>query len=160
MSRLPPSKRVSSKTALDQTAFRPQLTSLIDVMTFLLLFLIKSFSVQGDVITPAKNLDLPVSASQTPPKPSLSIEITKNNVVADGKTVGTITQIMKSDTMLIPDLYRLLAQIYSGREISNLKGGILIQADRETEYSVLKRVMFSCSKAGLKDFTILAVQKE
>jgi hypothetical protein len=40
--------------------FRPQLTSLIDVMTILLVFLIKSFSVDGNLITPSDDLILPV----------------------------------------------------------------------------------------------------
>jgi biopolymer transport protein ExbD len=37
---------------------------------------------------------------------------------------------------------------------------VMIKADREIEFSILKRVMYSCNKAGFIDFTILAIQKE
>jgi biopolymer transport protein TolR len=144
----------------ERTEFRPQLTSLIDVMTFLLVFLIKSFSVEGDIITPAENLVLPNSISQKPPRPSTSIEITKNTVCAEGKILSALTAIVKSDSMLIPGVFRWASGRTTQRAASEPGEPILIQADREIEYAVLKKVMYSCSKAGCTNFSILAVQSE
>ncbi len=157
-----PSKSVSSfaPPRQEKTDFRPQLTSLIDVMTFLLVFLIKSFSVQGDIVTPAANLNLPVSSSQLPPRPSLSIEVTRTDVIAEGKLLASLSSVSGSDAMLLPGLYRWTAERRTHISAAQQNEPILIQADRETEYSVLKRVMYSCSKAGFINFTILAVQKE
>jgi biopolymer transport protein ExbD len=151
--------RYSAALDDEQTTFRPQLTSLIDVMTFLLVFLIKSFSVQGDVITPSANLELPVSNSRTPPKPAASVEITKNNVMAEGKVLSPLTSMDKTDPLLIPGVYKWMAFLHS-RLSDTLPHEVLIQADREIEYIHLKRVMYSCSKAGFIDFTLLAVEKE
>ena len=146
----------------DQTTFRPQLTSLIDVMTFFLVFLIKSFSVQGDVITPADNLRLPLSKSCKPPHPAASIEITAKNVMAEGRVLSTISTSDRADPLLIPGVFQWMSLL--GARSSNLSTPpsreVLIQADREIEYAALKRVMYSCSKAGFSDFTILAIQKE
>jgi hypothetical protein len=37
---------------------------------------------------------------------------------------------------------------------------VLIQCDREIEFSIVKKVMFSCSKAGFSDFSVLVIQEE
>jgi biopolymer transport protein ExbD len=160
MKRLPRAGKFSSATQDDQTTFRPQLTSLIDVMTFLLVFLIKSFSVQGDVITPSTNLELPLSTSHKPPKPAASLEITKTSVMADGKVLSMLSASDKTDSMIIPGIYKWM--VFRRSQMSDTAQGreVLIQADREIEYAVLKRVMYSCNKAGFMDFTILAIQKE
>ncbi len=152
--------RYSAPADSDQTTFRPQLTSLIDVMTFLLVFLIKSFSVQGDVITPSTDLELPLSSTNTPPHPAATIEITKTNVIADGKILSPLTAADRSDLLLLPGVYKWMSLLHSRSSDTAASHDVLIQADREIEYAALKRVMYSCSKAGFIDFTILAIQKE
>ena len=152
--------RYSPPADSGQTTFRPQLTSLIDVMTFLLVFLIKSFSVQGDVITPSENLQLPLSTSSKPPKPAASIEITNANVMAEGKILSPLTEVDRADPLLMPGVFRWMSQLRARFPGTSQSREVLIQADREIEYSFLKRVMYSCSKAGFSDFTILAIQKE
>lgn len=152
--------RFSTYVEAETTTFRPQLTSLIDVMTFLLVFLIKSFSVQGDVVTPSANLELPVSRSNTSPKSITSIEVTKNSIVADGQVISPLNAADRADPLLMPDLFKWM-KLLGSRSIDTVAARqVMIKADREIEFSVLKRVMYSCSKAGFIDFTILAVQKE
>jgi biopolymer transport protein TolR len=157
---LSPGRYSSSASTLDQTTFRPQLTSLIDVMTFLLVFLIKSFSVQGDVITPSENLQLPLSITNKPPKPGTSLEITKTNILAEGKVISSLSTIDGTDSLLIKGVFQWMSLERAHFPETSQSREVLIQADREIEYSILKRVMYSCSKAGFTDFTILAVQKE
>lgn len=142
------------------TVFRPQLTSLIDVMTFLLVFLIKSFSVDGNIITPASNLDLPTSTSPKKPQPSLSIEITKNAVLCEGEVLSTLDAKSSRDSLLLPGVFHRMAAYKQNHPVVKDPEKVLIQADREIDFSYLKRVMYSCSKAGFSDFTILAVKKE
>ena len=144
----------------DQTTFRPQLTSLIDVMTFLLVFLIKSFSVQGDVVTPSDNLQLPLSGTSKPPKPAASIEITTKSIMAEGKVLSSLSAADRADPLLIPGVFHWMSAQHARFSQTALPREVLIQADREIEYAYLKRVMYSCGKAGFSDFTILAIQKE
>lgn len=144
----------------ERSAFRPQLTSLIDMMTFLLVFLIKSFSVDGNIITPAANLELPISTAQTKPRVTTTIEVSKTDVMVDGRSLAKIVAFINVDSLLIPAVYQWMNAQHSLYADSIEKHEVLIQADRETEYAVLKRIMFSCSKAGFTDFTVLAQKKE
>ena len=58
------------------SAPRPQLTSLVDLMVILLVFLLKSFSVEGQLVTPATDLQLPTSQVREVARPALSVEVT------------------------------------------------------------------------------------
>jgi biopolymer transport protein ExbD len=150
----------SARPQEEPSIFRPQLTSLIDVMVFLLIFLVKSFSVQGNVITPSANLELPVSSAQKPPRPTITIEITRGAISGEGRVLATLDSLGPDDSLLIKGVYDWMFVQHAKYADSVKTHEVLIQADREVEYRVLKRVMYSCSKAGSTDFTILAVRKE
>lgn len=140
--------------------FRPQLTSLIDVMTILLVFLIKSFSVEGNLITPSPDLLLPDSNSKKPPKLLYSIEITKTAVLSEGEKVVEISEFENQDTLLVPQLYHwMLIQREKLSSTATAKE-VLIQSDREIAFKIIKKVMFTCSKAGFSEFSVLVLGAE
>ena len=35
---------------------------------------------------------------------------------------------------------------------------IIIQCDKELEFNIVKRVMYTCSKAGFTDFSVLVIE--
>jgi biopolymer transport protein ExbD len=144
----------------DEPVFRPQLTSLVDVMTILLVFLIKNFSVEGILITPSQDLILPVSSSEKEAQVRSTIEITRNVIVSEGHEIITIEKIMRTDSMLITPVFDWMKAVRSRNQNSNTTSSLLIQCDREVEFSVIKKVMFSCSKAGFTDFSVLVIQEE
>ncbi|MBD3391914.1 MAG: hypothetical protein GF418_07590 [Chitinivibrionales bacterium] len=142
------------------STFRPQLTSLVDVMTILLVFLIKSFSVEGNLVTPSPDLELPVSTSEKPPRPTCSIEITRNAVVADGNVLAALESFADADSLLIPTLYDWMRVEREKCDDTAKAPEVMIQTDKEVEFNIVKRVMYSCSRAGFADFTVLTFEEE
>ena len=140
--------------------FRPQLTSLIDVMTILLVFLIKSFSVEGNIITPSEDLTLPLSTSKKPPELRTSIDITQTAVIADGEQLVSLKEIAQTDSLLISPLYIWMQTRKSQLPDSTQVPAVMIQCDREVAFSYVKKVMFTCSKAGFVDYSVLVLQEE
>jgi biopolymer transport protein ExbD len=144
----------------DSGTFRPQLTSLVDVMTILLVFLIKSFSVEGNIITPAEDLLLPVSTSEKPPRPRCSIEITRQAVLCEGQKLESVADIAAADSLLIPSLFSWMQlQRAKATDTAEVKE-VMIQCDREVEFSIVKKVMYTCSRAGFVDYSVLVLQEE
>lgn len=137
------------------TGFRPQLTSLIDVMTILLVFLLKNFSVEGELITPSKDLELPTSTIEKKAEPMFTVQISKNDLMVDGKPVTTVSSFAESDSLLIAPFFNAI----EGYAKFSVRKEVMIEADRELPFNIIKRVMFTCSKAGFKDFSILVVQE-
>ena len=140
--------------------FRPQLTSLVDVMTILLVFLIKSFSVEGEITTPADDLLLPISTSEKPPKPRTSLEITRTALLTEGQKLESVAAIVASDSLLIPPLFTWM-KLQRLKYSDTLKiPEVMIQCDREVEFAIVKKVMFTCSKAGFVNYSVLVLQEE
>ena len=142
----------------DTGTFRPQLTSLVDVMAIILVFLIKTFSTEGNIITPSSDLELPISTSSKPPKPQWSIEIARDLVMSEGAAIASTKQYAKRDSLLIPELFKWLDGKRKLR--ADTSSQILLQCDKEVPYAIVKKVMYTCSKASFTDFSILVLQEE
>jgi biopolymer transport protein ExbD len=144
----------------NNSVFRPQLTSLVDIMVILLFFLIQSFSVEGNLVTPSTDLELPVSTSKKPPQVHNSIDITRTNVIVNDLVVTTNDKIAASSDFLIKDIFTMMQAIKSKSNDPATAGKLLIQADKEVPFAIVKKVMYSCSKAGFDDFKVLVIQDE
>ena len=138
---------------------------MIDIFSVLVVFLLKSFSTEGMILTVAPDLKLPASTSQTPPKAASVVAVTNEWLLLDGKRVVTLSEVISSKELLIPELANGLKHIraISDRvgEISNnwgFKGTIAIEGDREIPYLVLKKVLYTCGQIGYTDM-MLAVYK-
>jgi biopolymer transport protein ExbD len=135
--------------------FRPQLTSLIDVMTILLVFLIKNFSVEGNIVSPSPNLNLPISTIKEQAKQKFRIVVSQESIIVDDSTITDISSVLRSDSLLIPSLYKKLSN-----HLELEKGEVMLEADKELDFAVIKKVMYTCSKVGFKDFSVLVLSKE
>jgi biopolymer transport protein ExbD len=138
--------------------FRPQLTSLVDVMAIILVFLIKSFSTEGNIITPSSNLELPVSTSTKKPLPQWNIEIARDAVMSEGTFIAPTGAYAKRDSLLMPELLKWLENKRGLR--ADTSSQALIQCDKEVPYAIVKKVMYTCCKAKFSDFSVLVIQEE
>ncbi|MFH1761382.1 MAG: biopolymer transporter ExbD, partial [bacterium] len=114
-----------------------QLTSLIDVMTILLVFLLKSFSSEGEIVTVSEGLLLPESSAKQKPRLALVIAISRNELIVEDKQICTLVEIEKQTEMIIPGLEDYLVRRKSLTEAiaeysssTEFKGDVVIQADR------------------------------
>ena len=148
---------------------KPQLTSLIDVMTILLIYLLKSFSSEGEIITVSKDLMLPESSAKK--KPELTVVLKINNqyiLVGDEEEPITSTdKVLSSDKLIIPELNSWLAkrreltqkiERYSSK--TKFKGDITIQGDKRIRFRLLKKIMYTCGQQGYNKFSLAVLKKE
>jgi biopolymer transport protein ExbD len=136
--------------------FKPQMTSLIDILTLLLVFLIQSFSAEGNLVTQSSDLTLPLSTSKKPARPCLMLELTKSSVLAEGWLLAANTSFSGSQDLLVKNVYDWLARRITVAPDSDRR--IILQCDRELEFNIVKRIMYTCSKAGFTDFSVLVVE--
>ncbi len=147
------SQNVSSDS---DNAIRPQLTSLIDVMTILLVFLIQNFSVEGNLITPSDDLTLPISSVDVRPEMLVSVQISNSAVMLDGEVIIQNSLFVDTEEYMIPSLLERMKIEFERVKQPKL----MLEVDRELDFNVVKRVAFTCSKAGFSDFSILVYQEE
>ena len=142
-----------------------RLTSMMDILTVLLLFLLKSFVIEGEVITPVPGVDLPESSSDTTPRASVVIAIFDDSVMMDGDVVASVSAAVASPDLLIESLaVRLDEARAKAEEIAQYRGGeevfegkVSIQGDRDIDFAILQRVMFTCTVSGYEDISLAVI---
>lgn len=130
------------------------MTSLIDMFTCLLAFLLKSFSAEGALVTPSSGLTLPNSTAGERAKPGLTIEIGQNGIVVEGVHMAdNAAEFGKTDfqTLLKSPMYadldrRHKAALAMEEYGSKFEGEVIIQGDKQIPFSALYKVMFLCAR--------------
>jgi biopolymer transport protein ExbD len=156
---------------------RLNITSMMDMFTIILVFLLKSFSAQGQLVTPAQGLKIPGSSTDSAAIHALDIEISmdhkgdagrteRGEIVIEGKSIMYTMDVAGSKEFLIPELQEVL-QKYSEEaqktaEIlgQEFKGNINIQADTSVSYDILTKTMFTCGRSGFPNMQLLVYKEE
>lgn len=157
-------RRRTTETAV---VARLQLTSLIDIFTVLLLFLLKSLVVGGAVVSPFPGVVLPPSSSIASFKESPVIVVARQQIVVDGEAVCPTDQVTASNQLKVPALEQALAAVrqkteaLAGRAGSSRKfeGKLILQADETIPFHVLQKVMYTSQTVGFYDITLAVIQK-
>jgi len=126
------------------------LTSLMDIFTILVFFLLVSSS-NPSKLPDAEKVKLPKSVAETEPKDTVVIMITKDDVLVQDMKVSTVNQIRSLKTDLIPSLaaelkYRASKTVAPLNERGFPEREITILGDETTPYTVIRKVMATCSE--------------
>ena len=133
------------------------LTSMMDMMTIILVFMIKNIDAEGQLVTQAENLILPVSTSRVQPKEvSLTVIVDNNYVLVDNGKVITTEEVLKQEDLLIASVDSVLKERRQTEQEHALKmglpadeaGNIIVQIDKNNPYDAMYKVMATCGFAG------------
>ena len=133
------------------------LTSMMDIMTIILVFMIKQVDTEGQLITTAENLVLPNSTSTKVPKEvSLGLVVDQSWVLVDGQRVVETKTVREQDSLLVEALDVVLiekrevekAAMIARGESDEGGGNIIVQLDKNTYYDIMYKVMATCGKSG------------
>ncbi len=147
--------------------FNLKLTSMIDMFTILLVFLLKSYSAEGQIMTVTKDLKLPESTSQMQPKVTSVIAITQEWILVDGRPIEKLENIINDELLVINPLKDELTKLRTISEgigsISDqggFTGNITIQGDRDLTFELVKRIMLTCGSVGYNNMLLAVNQIE
>ena len=148
------------------STFFLNITSMTDMFTILLVFLLQTYSTSDVQIIPENGLRLPSSASQSNPveaiKISLSSEALKidQTKIADVKNADFLAQDLEAkDTNFIKPLFNELDKLAKNSSDKDFvkEGRILLQADKELPYATLRKVMYTASMAGFPQLKLVTL---
>ncbi len=126
------------------------LTSLMDIFTILVFFLLVS-STNPSKLPDAKNLKLPDSIAETDVKDTLVVMVTRDDILVQDLKVSTVNEVKALKTDLIPSLatelkYRASQTVAPLNERGIPEREITILGDEKTPYSVVRKIMATCSE--------------
>lgn len=160
----PPSKKKQKKELSEASL---NLNSLMDMFTIILLFLLVSFTSEGEVVSASPKFKLPVSSAQKKPEQKLTVQITSDEILVDGNKIMDIREIANNEDYTInPLLDALNSNIkkveYVAQRSSDFvfKGDVVIQGDQKIPFILLEKVMFTCGEAGYGNISLAVMSRE
>ncbi|MCT4643255.1 MAG: biopolymer transporter ExbD [Bacteriovoracaceae bacterium] len=149
------------------------ITSLLDILVILLIFLIKSYNSSGVTLNVPKGIELPNSQSDSINTPGVLIQVSKDTIWVDSKTVldtQTLPKVIydQGGRRIVP-LYNELVKKKEEikllqkqtKEAKKFSGIANLVVDKSLKYSYVKKVMFTAAAAGFKEykFVVLGVEQ-
>lgn len=164
------------------------LVAMMDMMTIILVFLLKSYSGSSLSLDSGSNLQFPESTETIVPEEAIKLTVSKfetslpgtisvgdqNVVTLDQKKVAQLSSQSKARQFMIQEIFQALQQEIArvqGRNpapantnqkasVVPFDGKILIIADKETPYWLITQVLFTSAQAGFEKYNLVAIQQD
>lgn len=146
-----------------------QITSMADIFTILLVFLLKGLASDAIQIAPANATTLPAGAHATSiPEIALQVEITKADLLVEKEKLIALADIPKGlqADQTIPDLtqrlikererQKLISQSNDSVKVSNQ---VIILADQSVPFSMIKPVLKTLAAQGYSEVKFAAIKE-
>jgi len=134
------------------------IVAMVDVLTILLIFLLKSVSVSTTTAPKTPNLTLPMSTTQIGPKEAVRVTIAKDKLFVQDEPVANINkgaipdaELAADSPWIVPDLQAALLNMLRQNIVT--AGGerdrfmLEILADKETPYHLLQQVAYTAGES-------------
>jgi biopolymer transport protein ExbD len=184
----PPSNDVPDKEAKRQLkSFRAQveeeaqehqmaylnITPMMDMMTILLVFLLKQFSVQAASMSMSEGLQLPTSSIEAQRALAVNVTITQNAILVEGDGVttvraGAVDPSVKRDgangyyiTPLVEVLTKHANRLKKIAALGGTQfdGTAMVLVDKATPYRLLTEVLYSAGQAEFKNYHLVVIRR-
>ena len=187
----PPGKRDPRRRSSGVNARRTpvtglSLTSMVDMFTILVVFLLMNYSSTGEIIYIPKDVKLPKASQTKELKPAHIVTLTQTTIALDKDTVASLDQVKSQKDWMIPALRDHLIAALKADEAkqketmairSSLPGApnlqankdandsantkkITIQADRDQDFLTMKKIMYTVTEAGAEEINFAVMKKE
>ena len=140
------------------------LVPFIDMLMILVVFLLVHTS-GVEVLPNTKQISIPESIADKKPRPSVIVMVTKGEVLVDGRLVATVAEVIDATDPVIQPLKQALQaqadtvlQDAAKQDIKDRE--VTILGDRQTPYSVLRKIMATCTDAEYGKVSLAVVESE
>lgn len=148
-----------------------QITSMADIFTILLVFLLKSYAEGVVTISPSQGVTLPNAKGGDEMVQALRVEISPLAVQLEGVPVLTLKDFkldakqakgngVKELEKAFDMQRRRQNEIAKSNKDVKIEGKILVLADQKTPYTTLKTVLTAAALHGYTDFKLIVVKQE
>ncbi len=158
------------------------LTSLMDVFTILVFFLLTNTS-SNEALEPPKVITLPDSVVEAKPRETVTLMVTDTEILVESTSIIATEEVINSEETVIEAIKQaMIAEMdkallvarggdadaaagdgadvaAEGEEQEQLPPEVNILADRTIPFSLLKKVMSSCTDAGYTKVSLAVIQK-
>ena len=138
------------------------LVSMMDIFTILVFFLLVN-SGEVEVLPNSRDVQLPESVAEQKARETVIVLVTEDQLLVQGQPVARVAEVMASQDVLIPELKAAL-QAQTDRVLRAdaredvASREVTIMGDKEIPYSLLKKVMATCTDADYGRVSLAVLQ--
>ena len=151
-------RRMARARGRMQQQAKLSLVSLMDIFTILVFFLMVN-SGDVEVLEADKNISLPESVSEQKPEIALTIKVSAEDIVVQGRRLGSVEDVLAQSGNSIAALGKELE--YQAQrapaltELEEVQGRpVIIMGDQDMSYKLLKRIMTTCAETDYRNITL------
>ncbi|NMO20042.1 biopolymer transporter ExbD [Pyxidicoccus fallax] len=147
------------------------ITAMMDMMTILLVFLLKSFASSSAAITASEDVRPPVSTTRATPKDTVAVTITPKNVLVGEREVLRLQNgqfpadklqgrlVLPLDAALKKEVEKL-KYIAERNPSAPFSRELSVIADKKVPYDMLLTVLYTAGQNELENYRFVVLQKE
>lgn len=162
--------------------FDLQLTSMMDILVIIVVFMLKSYSATVPFNT-SSSITLPRSSAQEIPVDSLSVIIEPTGIILDSNKIVEFEAPYEIEKRYLADSGRRILPLYDAlmkaKEKAELlmskavwkdeqnqtvapkfRGTLVVQADKEIRYELLRKILYTAGAAEFKIFKLAMIRKD
>ena len=156
-------RRIKRMSRNRTTITKMNLTSLMDVFTILVFFLLVN-SGSVEVMEAPKTVTLPESRVETKPRETVVIFVSADQVIVQGKAVARVAAILDEEAVAMDPIAARLAELKEniiGPNTQAVAGSqeVTILADRSVPFIVIKKIMSICTGEGYENVSLAVIKK-
>lgn len=148
------------------------ITSLLDILVILLVFLLKSFNSSGIIFDVPKDISIPISESKSISSTGVNIQVSPSKIWVDDKMVLNLSNQDRrvydhQGRRIIPLFNELVRKKEEFKKIQNSSHGakkfsgiVNLLVDKSLRYSYLKKLLYTSAAAGFKQYKFVVLAKE
>ncbi len=157
------SRRIKRMSRNRMKITKMNLTSLMDVFTILVFFLLVN-SGSVELVEAPKEVNLPESHEETKPRETVVIFVSPEDVLVQGQVVASVSDVLEGDESALGPLMARLANLKDriiGESTQTVADSqeVTILADRSVPFVVVRRIMSACTGEGYENVSLAVIQK-
>ena len=146
------------------------ITAMMDMMTIILVFLLKSYAASAIMLTQSEDIKPPISSTRAVPKDTVAVTITPKDILVGDRVVVTLENGQVPASQLDGRLVKPLDQALR-HEVEKLKliaarnpaapfsRELSVIGDRKIPYDLLLTVLYTAGQAELENYRFVVLQK-
>jgi biopolymer transport protein ExbD len=127
------------------------LSPMVDMLTILLVAVLRTWSADAPFQPPEPDFVLPVTREETAPARGVTIDVGSDGLYVEGWRAGSAAYWAEAEGVLGTDLYEAL----------QARGGdtVVIRAHETTPWKLVGKVLFTAQQAGYGEIELIAVSR-
>ena len=151
--------------------FELQLTSMMDVLVIILVFLLKSFSATTVSMTSSEDIKPPISTTRATPRDTVAVTVTMKSVMVGDRRVlelrnGAIPPEALQGRLVVPLSNGLKKEVDKLKYIeahnpnAPFSHELSVIADRQIPYDLLLTILYTAGQNELENYRFVVLQKD